>query len=383
MSGNFFATLPGADTPRRTFADDAFARAPDDWLLVVTDVRDSTGAFARGQHRTVNFVAAAAIAALKNLYAPESLPFLFAGDGVVVLLPPGRDREAAVTLARLRGFARREFGLELRVGIAPVAAVRAEGGDVEVARYEPTSGNSFGVFRGGGVAVFERALKGSPDGVLARHMVVPEALDDGELIDITGLSCRWDALQSTRGKMASVILRADHELGTIYDEVVALARRDGDPKAVKPQNLRPKWPPEGFLIEARARRREGPLFFVALKILAVSLLTAILLRRHTRLGSFDPDHYVHEIVSNTDFCRHDDTVSFVLDCAPDTIEEIRAHLERQKTEGRLRYGLHTSDTALMTCLVSSLADHLHVHFIDGGDGGYTAASRSLKDTTPA
>jgi len=35
----------------------------------------------------------------------------------------------------------------------------------------------------------------------------------------------------------------------------------------------------------------------------------------------------------------------------------------------------------MTCLVTSPADSLHVHFVDGG-GGYTSASRSLKGLQP-
>jgi hypothetical protein len=32
----------------------------------------------------------------------------------------------------------------------------------------------------------------------------------------------------------------------------------------------------------------------------------------------------------------------------------------------------------MTCLVSSETDGLHVHFIDGGGGGYTRAASQLK-----
>ena len=37
-----------------------------------------------------------------------------------------------------------------------------------------------------------------------------------------------------------------------------------------------------------------------------------------------------------------------------------------------------SDTALMTCLVTSETEGLHVHFVDGGGGGYTSAARQLK-----
>jgi len=33
----------------------------------------------------------------------------------------------------------------------------------------------------------------------------------------------------------------------------------------------------------------------------------------------------------------------------------------------------------MTCLVTSAANSLHVHFVDGGAGGYTSAASSLKN----
>ena len=46
--------------------------------------------------------------------------------------------------------------------------------------------------------------------------------------------------------------------------------------------------------------------------------------------------------------------------------------------GELSYGVHLSDTALMTCLVESATEQKHVHFIDGGEGGYTQAAQELK-----
>ncbi|MDE2617909.1 MAG: DUF3095 family protein, partial [Burkholderiales bacterium] len=44
--------------------------------------------------------------------------------------------------------------------------------------------------------------------------------------------------------------------------------------------------------------------------------------------------------------------------------------------GQVDYGLHSSDHALMTCFVRSMTQH--VHFVDGGDGGYAMAARQLK-----
>jgi hypothetical protein len=87
-SADFFAGLPPLPDPRHTFDDGAYRAAPDDWAQVVTDIVGSTRAIAAGQHKTVNFVAAMAIAAARNLCAPEPIPFLFGGDGAVLMVPP-------------------------------------------------------------------------------------------------------------------------------------------------------------------------------------------------------------------------------------------------------------------------------------------------------
>ncbi|MCZ6502257.1 MAG: DUF3095 family protein [Gammaproteobacteria bacterium] len=44
--------------------------------------------------------------------------------------------------------------------------------------------------------------------------------------------------------------------------------------------------------------------------------------------------------------------------------------------GELFYGVHLSDESLMTCYVQSVEAADHIHFIEGGDGGYAGASRN-------
>ena len=68
----------------------------------------------------------------------------------------------------------------------------------------------------------------------------------------------------------------------------------------------------------------------------------------------------------------------VLDCSPAEAAAIEAILEAGQREGRLCYGLHRSEKARMTCLVFSLDESRHVHFIDGEGGGYALAARDLK-----
>lgn len=375
---NFFSELPLLAQASDTFDAARYGTAPDDWELVVTDIVGSTPLVAAGKHKTVNFVAAMAIAALKNLCAPIRLPFLFGGDGSVVMVPPGHAQAARQVLARVRGFAAREFGMQLRVGICPVAVLRQYGGEVRVGRFEPTPGNSFGVFQGGGVGLLERAARGQGDAALITRVAVPEALDDGVPVDLDGLSCRWNPLQSGRGRMLTLIIHGAADAGAVHAQVMQLARQGGAAAPVRPDTLSTGWPPKGLVLEAQASRRGAPLWTAVLRVLAMTLIARLIFLFGRPVGGFDPRQYVEEISSNTDFCKHDDTVSFVIDSPQDCIASIRNYLDRELAAGRLRYGMHVSQTALMTCLVTNASGGLHVHFVDGGDGGYTSAAKAMK-----
>lgn len=375
---DFFAGLPLLTQASATFDDAAYRAAPDDWELVVTDIVDSTLAVAAGNHKTVNFVAAMAIAALKNLCAPTRLPFLFGGDGSVVMVPPAHAQAARLTLARVRGFAQREFGMQLRVAICPVAVLRQHGSEVRVGRFEPTPGNSFGVFVGGGVGMLEAAARGRADADLIARVAVPETLDDGAPVDLDGLSCRWNPLQSGRGRMLTLIIAGAANPGVVHAEVMRRARQGGAAAPVRADTLSTSWPPKGLLLEAQTSRRGGPLWTAVLRVLAQTLLARLIFLVGRPIGGFDPKQYLEEVSSNTDFCKHDDTVSFVIDCPEDCIATIKAYLDQQQAAGLLRYGMNVSQTALMTCLVTAVAGGLHVHFVDGGDGGYTSAAKTMK-----
>jgi hypothetical protein len=381
-SAGFFAELPVLANERDTFEPDGFRPAPADWALAVTDIVDSTGAIASGRHKTVNFVAAMGIAGLRNLCAPVRIPFLFGGDGAVVLVPPERIERARIELARARGQAARDFGLVLRAGLVPVATLRRFDCDLRVGRFEPTPGNSFGVFLGGGVGVLEAAVRGHGHAELGRLAAIPQTLDDGEPVNLEGLSCRWDTLHSTRGTMLTMIVRSPAGLREVYADILQLAGPGSQTRPVSLDTLQARWPPKGFMLEARARRRKGSLVAWTARVLAETLLARIVLARGKPIGGFDPERYRREIVTNTDFCRHDETLCFVIDCPLAAVDPIRKYMAEAARSGGVRYGIHLSDTALMTCLVTSPADSLHVHFVDGGGGGYTSASRSLKGLRP-
>ena len=378
-SQSFFAKLPIISDEAQALDRNVYHPAPDDWFLIATDVRNSTGAVAGGMHKTVNFVAASTIAALKNACDPIPLPFLFGGDGASIMVPGGWGDEARRILARLRGLIKRQFGLDLAAGCVSVADIRKGGADVLVARYEPTPGNHFGVFIGGGVSLLEKSIKGRGNEALQRLSLVPEDLDDGGDVDLSGLSCRWDQLRSSRGKMLSVIvLGSDDMLQSAYTDIQQMAAGGGNAHPIRPETLHLKWPPPGYRLEARARLKRGPLWWMTAHVLVESLFAHVLIVNNLNFGKFDAARYKNELITNTDFCRYDDGLFFVVDCATAAIPQIARYLEEKKDAGTLRFGLHASDTALMTCFVTSSSDSLHVHFVDGANGGYTRAAELLK-----
>ena len=52
-------------------------------------------------------------------------------------------------------------------------------------------------------------------------------------------------------------------------------------------------------------------------------------------------------------------------------------LEKMRAEGKIKFGMHRSREAIVTCLVEDYNGN-HTHFVDGSDGGYAMAAVQLK-----
>jgi len=57
---------------------------------------------------------------------------------------------------------------------------------------------------------------------------------------------------------------------------------------------------------------------------------------------------------------------------------LRAFLEGLRQQGEIYFGVRVSDASLMTCYVRSTEPGEHIHFVDGGDGGYAMAAKEMK-----
>jgi len=81
---------------------------------------------------------------------------------------------------------------------------------------------------------------------------------------------------------------------------------------------------------------------------------------------------------HADYRKFDDMLRMVIDCSAEESKRIHGFLEEMHCRGELDYGLHGSETSLITCFVDTVKDGGHMHFVDGGQGGYALAAQAMK-----
>jgi hypothetical protein len=354
-----------------------YVEAPDDWLVVVADIKDSTEAARAGRYKDVNLIGAACITAVLNATRGLELPFAFGGDGAAILIPSAARAAVAPALLRTRRLAARAFGLELRQGIVSVEEIRRRGRHVLVAKFALSPGNHLAMFAGGGLELADRLIKEGAD------FALDDEVDPGPP-DLDGLSCRWQPFQSLRGHMLTLLVRAREvdslplqqeiieALGRILDEAPAW----GAP--VQPANMRFVWPPAGLEAEARLTRGRAPLWRRRAWLYFESFFQSVAERFDLRIGPYNAPVYREELRRNSDYRKVADTLHMLVDCTAEQSVRIETYLEGLRAQGRIAYGLRRADRALMTCLVFSLEESRHVHFVDGADGGFALAALQLK-----
>src|SRR6516164_5805831 len=175
-----------------------YSPLPDDWTIGVADIVDSTKAIAAQRYKAVNVAGAAVIAAVTNALEGREFPFLFGGDGASFAVAPEDLAAAREALAATATWVREDLDLVMRVALVPVAAIRAQGADVRVARFGPSANLSYAMFSGGGLGWAEAAMK--------RGEFAVDAAPAGTQPDLSGLSCRFEEIPAARGLILSVLV---------------------------------------------------------------------------------------------------------------------------------------------------------------------------------
>ncbi len=352
-----------------------YSPLPNDWTVGVADIVESTKAIAAQRYKAVNMAGAAVIASITNALDGREFPFVFGGDGASFAVAPDDLAAAHEALAATATWVKEDLDLIMRVALVPIAAIRAQGLDVRVARFGPSANLSYAMFSGGGLGWAEAAMKRGEFAIVAAP--------PGTQPDLSGLSCRFEEMPAARGLILSVLVvpspGADpNSFRKVIEDIIGLVERSPDAgRPVPPGGPPLRWPPQGVDYEARATRG-GSLAKRRAAVLAHTLFAYVIMRFGIKVGGFVPKTYVQQVVENSDFRKYDDGLRMILDCTQELARALTERLTAAASRGIVRYGLHRQDAAMMTCFTPSAMRSDHVHFIDGARGGYASAATALK-----
>jgi len=369
-------TVPVLDCFAQVVDTARYAPLPDDWLIGVSDVVDSTRAIEMGRYKAVNLAGAATISAVANALGGDLPFFVFGGDGARFVVSPTQAPVAAKALSSVAMWAERDLNVRLRVGLMTVADARAVGFDVRVAFWRASDHVNYAMFAGGGPEWVEGQLKSGTIGLAPATA--------GEEPDLTGLSCQWGAIQPEQGKILSLIVKqapgaAAARFAEIASEVIEVLEEAAALNPVPPEGPSLRWPTRSIDLQSRVANKGQPVWRRRLHVIVNAALAWAVFKLGICVGGFDPKRYRQEIAANTDFRKFDDALMMTVDCSAVTADRLREMLDKAAAEGVVRYGLHLQDEALMTCVVPSVLSSGHMHFVDGAAGGYAKAARQLRD----
>lgn len=358
--------------------DDLYWTIPAHWRLFATDIKDSTEAIEEGRYRDVNKIGAASITVVREGLEGHEFPFVFGGDGATLVVSPDLTSTVREQLLGLKQLARDNFDLQLRVGEMSVGELTDHGVDLEVARFELTTGRDIALFRGGGVSLADDLLKED----YSRYRVETPSGEAEFNVELTGLSCRWQPIPSQRGEILSIIVQVLRSpTDEVYREVIAELDEilDGGLGQANPVNrevmaYQSVW--DCLVDEVRYQSSLFSFSFVG-RFLEILLAVAVF-----KFGLypffFDPEEYSQQLRTHSDYRKFDDMLRLIIDCDNEEHEQVERYLAKKHEAGDLAYGIQVADESLMTCYVEDLDQGGHLHFVDGGDGGYARAAQQLK-----
>ena len=363
-----------------------YREVPEDWWIIVTDIVGSTKAIEQNRYKEVNLLGASSIVAILNQLKGKQIPFVFGGDGATVLIHNSDLKAIRPALIGAQRLARDVFSMELRTGLVPVTELLKRGAAIEVAKFAISEKSQIATIRGGGLQLVEKLIK-NPLPEFEKYRVVRLKDESEECANFEGLSCRWNPIKAQNGEIMSLLVMATvHEEALsvkTYKEVIAFLESILDDKDSRP--VTPEKVDRGLafssLIKEMKIQAMGQSRFVHLRrfltiMFEVAVMRILMWTGAKVKGWFTAEGYIRDLSANTDFQKFDDMIRMVRDCTKDQREKILVGLEKMKLERRIVYGAHFSNEALMTCLVFQLDNH--IHFVDGGGGGYALAAKQLK-----
>ncbi|GJL83605.1 MAG: hypothetical protein DHS20C01_32390 [marine bacterium B5-7] len=383
-SDNFFEELPGFEGFREYLQREFYRPLPDDWQVVITDIRGSTKAIETGRYKEVNSVSTASIVALLNAVRPLAVPYVFGGDGATVCVPSSATESVKAALLAARDMAINSFNLDLRVGMVPMTDIVDAGHEILVGKYHPTAHFSQAMFQGNGLGYAETLVKDPRTD--NPYLVTTSKLDVDGVFD--GFECRWNEVPSAHGESVALMIKvlatstevAHDTLTRITDRIFEIYGPASQHHPLQESALSLPTSIAKLKNEARVQTAFGTGlqrvgYYVRLWV--VVLIGKWVMARGIKTRNTDWGLYKKKLIENSDYRKFDEVLRMILSGTGKQREKLTTYLDSLRQQRSIVYGMQISHAALITCIVQDY-DTDHVHFLDGANGGYALAAKQLK-----
>lgn len=350
-----------------------FFKVPPNWHVLITDVKKSTEAVAKGQHETVNLVATGSIVAVINIAFKENLtiPFFFGGDGATFIIPPTILDKVMIALCIHQKNTEENYNINLRVGHITVETIYENGHLLNISKLKSSDQFSIPVVLGGGLSFAEKMIKHEDYSI-----EIPSLKN--EILDLSGMQCRWDKVKPPEhlfevvslvviacngNKQASVFKNVIEKIDEIYGHM-------SERKPISVSKLKLKATLQKIAEEMKVKMG-GYRPFLIFKNWLTTLMGVLYFK--TKPGK----NYLVQLVDFSDTLVLDGKINTVISGTSEQRERLESVLKEFEQANDIIYGLYVSNESVMSCYVQSM-DKNHVHFVDGSDGGYTKAASVLK-----
>ncbi|MDP4984400.1 DUF3095 domain-containing protein [Pseudoalteromonas tunicata] len=381
---NFYQDLKSFQLFEEFTNSQHYKALPDEWFVVVADVANSTEAIKQGRYKEVNALGVMTIVALINTLKKFDIPYVFGGDGSTACIPKYHYDETCQALAACQVLAKQQFKLSLRIGLVSIAELRTHGCDVFIAKYQPHADFKQAMFKGTGLAFAEKLIKDpSPDNP---YLVRADATQNSNLFE--GFECRWNEVPSPHQHNVSLLVQTlstnEHDKEQLYKEIIEHIKRIyGDWQQYHPlqeNQLSLTASVKLLSIESKIRNylhsRWQMLKYLA-RLEVLRLVGIWVMSRNVQTDKTDWGAYKQNLVLNSDFQKFDEVLRMVISGTEQQYQGLRDLLEMYHQQGKIVFGMHTSQHSLITCIVTDYNKN-HTHFLDGSNGGYALAAVEMK-----
>ena len=378
---NFYKDLSPINLPlAEVFKAEYFSDIPGSWFAIIADVKNSTAAVNAGKHNDVNLVAASSLVVCLNIAkaAKIEIPFFFTGDGGTVFVPGIILPEILQGLRTHNENSMQNFQLQIHFGCISLTSIKEAGYSIQICKVQFGKNFTKAVIIGNALKYAEQVIKESTN-----NEDLTETTDT--LLNMDGLECRWDKIKAP-GEMNEIVCYLieanDHKKQvTVYGNVLqkmdeifgGLDKRNplsidrlklmlSVNKLKKEMLVRfGKWK-KNYFTAAFLRTFIGQLYF----------------RFNWRINNLRGQQYLEQVITNADTLTIDGRINTIISSSMEKRIKFVEFLNAEEKAGNLIFGHFISRESVMTCYIEN-RDEKHIHFVDGADGGYTEASKELKN----